>query len=73
MTIIVDTMVYCPDFPFRTAFTTVKWNRLLVGAILQAFERFERRSNSKELRMGCPPRGGVPLRSLRWDGHREEE
>lgn len=52
LTIIVDTMVYCPDFPFRTAFTTVKWNRLLVGAILQAFERFERRSNSKELRMG---------------------
>ena len=54
-------MVGCPDLPFRTTPTMVKWNGISVGTMLQAFKRFEGRRNYKELRMGWPPVGTISM------------
>lgn len=57
LTVIVDAMVHYPDLLFRTTFTMVKWNGILVGTILEAFERFKGRRNYKDLRVGWLPVG----------------
>jgi len=54
-------MVGCPDLPFRTTFTMIKWNGILEGTMLQASERFKGRRNCKELRMGWPPVGIIRM------------